>query len=79
MTGNVTYTAQWKQDENNDDIPDERQIFVKYVSEDDAKGTLTGETTQVFTAAVKGDWVTVSTVAVGNAPCAGLCIRQLYQ
>ncbi len=71
VTGNVTYTAQWKQDENNDDIPDERQIFVKYVSEDDAKGTLTGETTQVFTAAVKGDWVTVSTVAVGNAPAQG--------
>ncbi len=47
VTDNVTYTAQWLADENNDKIPDERQIFVKYVSEDTTKGELTGETKKV--------------------------------
>ena len=45
-----TYTANFAEDTNKDDIPDKYQAFVNFVSADDKQGTVSGDgTTQVFT------------------------------
>ncbi len=64
VTADATYVAQWKADDNGDGVADERQVFVEYVSADETKGTVTGET-EVFTAEEGESWVTVRTTAEG--------------
>ncbi len=46
----ITITASFLEDENGDDIPDKYQVFVNFVSDDTSKGSVSGETAQVFTA-----------------------------
>ena len=59
ISENITLLAQWAEDANGDDIPDNKQVLIKYVA--GANGSYTGDEYDVFTAV--GDEVSIDNVA----------------
>jgi len=58
-SGNVTLTAQWKLDKNNDSVPDEYQVTVSFaITNGTWNGTDSAKKTVVLTMSKNGDWAT---------------------
>ena len=74
MTGNVEITVVYTLDDigtedpnKGDNVPDKYQVVVKYVSDNENRGTVTGDTTKVFTLTDgNGEYVTTGTITPGT-------------